>query len=273
MKPSRRIQTGFSVHPDWADALGNVRIVLVGITHAGNIGAVARVMKNMALHNLTLVSSTGCEPETDAFPMASGAYEIVREAETVSTLSEALADCVMAVGTSARIGEKRSSAAIPREVIPELMERSRSSPVACVFGREARGLTNEEMKLCTHHMIIPSDSEFASMNVAHAAAIAAYEIFSIASRPVGFQARSFRPASVEVREEMYGHIEEVLARAGFLDRSNPLRMMRDLRRILNSAAMNDRDAKIIRGIFRKMGNMVRIAEKKARRVEGTGKGG
>lgn len=272
MKPSRRIQRGFGVHPDWADVLVNIRIVLVGITHAGNIGAIARVMKNMALYNLTLVSSTSCGPESDAFPMSSGAYEIVGQAKIMSSLSEALADCVMAVGASARIGEKRSSAATPRQVIPELMERGRTGPVACVFGREARGLTNEEMKLCTHHVIIPTDSTFASMNVAHAAAITAYEIFSIAARPIGFQARTFQPASVEVREKMYKHIEEVLIRAGFLDRSNPLRMMRDLRRILNTARMNERDAKIIRGIFRKMGNMVRLAEETARGAEVVHKG-
>jgi tRNA C32,U32 (ribose-2'-O)-methylase TrmJ len=72
---------------------------------------------------------------------------------------------------------------------------------------------------------------------------------------------------VKVREEMYEHIEGVLLQAGFLDRSNPLRMMRDLRRILNSAEMGDRDAKIIRGIFRKIDNMMRISREKARHGE------
>ena len=76
MTASRMIQRGFRVHPEWAQALENVGIVLVGITHSGNIGAVARVMKNMALRNLTLVSSTECGPDSEAFPMSSGAYEI-----------------------------------------------------------------------------------------------------------------------------------------------------------------------------------------------------
>lgn len=264
MKQSQNVQRGFSVHPDWTAALSNIRIVLVGLTHPGNIGAVARVMKNMALSNLTLVSSTHCGPETDAVGMASGAYEIVQQADIRENLSEALDDCLMTVGTSGRIGRKRSAARTPDEVIPELMSRALDGPVACVFGRESRGLTNEEMKLCTHQMIIPTDGRFASMNVAHACAIAAYEVFKTASRPRGFQVRRFRPASVRVREEMYEHVEEVLVRAGFLDPANPLLMMRDIRRILNSAQIDDRDAKIVRGIFRKVGNLVRIADEKTR---------
>ncbi len=267
MKPSRMIQRAFSVHPDRSAALANVRFVLVGITHPGNIGAIARVMKNMALQNLTLVSSTECGPETEAVAMSSGAYEIVEHAQQVEELNQALADCVMAVAASARIGEKRSAALAPAEVIPQLMETAATGPVACVFGRESKGLSNEEMKLCSHHMIIPTDFEFASMNVAHAAAVTAYEIFRIASRPWGFQARTFRPAAVEEREQMFAHIQEVLIRAGFLNPADPLHMMRDIRRILNSARMDSRDAKIIRGMFRKIGNMIRIADEKVKALE------
>lgn len=263
MKPSRRVQRGFGIHPEWVDALHNVRIVLVGITHPGNIGAVARVMKNMALANLMLVSSTECGPETEAFAMASGAYEIIERAEKFAVLSDALSECVMAVGTSGRLSGKRSAARTPEALIPQFMEQARSGPVACLFGRESRGLTNEELKLCTHQMIIPTNVAFASLNVAHAAAIVGYEIFKIAARPVGYQALKSRPASVALKEEMYQHMETVLVRAGFLDPTNPLLMMRDLRRIFNSAQMDERDVKIIRGVFRKVGNMVRRAEEKS----------
>lgn len=267
MKPSKKVQRGFEVHPDWAGALNNVRIVLVGTTHPGNIGAVARVMKNMALRNLTLVSSTDSGPETEAFPMASGAYEIVETARRVATLNEAIAGTIMAVGTSGRLGGKRVTARTPEQLIPELMQGACTGPVACVFGRESRGLTNDEMKLCTHHLIIPTAAGFASMNLAHAVTVAVYEIFRHACRPVGFQAQKFRPASVEAREEMYAHMESVLIRAGFLDRANPLRMMRDIRRIFNSAQMDDRDVTIVRGIFRKVDNMIKIADEKIRRLK------
>ncbi|MDQ7782004.1 MAG: RNA methyltransferase [Desulfomonilaceae bacterium] len=267
MKPSRKVQRAFSVHPSWAAALDNVRIVLVGTTHAGNIGAVARVMKNMGLRKLTLVSSTECGPETDAFAMASGAYDVVEAARSEIHLADALAETHMAVGTSARLGGKRVTARSPDVLIPQLMENAMAGTVACVFGRESRGMTNDELKLCTHHMIIPTDARFASMNVAHAVAVTAYEIFRVACRPIGFQTKPFTPAAVGIREEMYAHIEKVLIRAGFLDPSNPLRMMRDIRRILNSANMDARDVTIVRGIFRKVDNLVRIADARVRELE------
>ncbi len=262
MSASRMIQRGFRVHPEWALALENVSIALVGITHAGNIGAVARVMKNMALRNLTLVSSTECGPDSEALPMASGAYEIVENSRRINDLETALQQTIMSVGASGRLGGKRINDGTPAEIVPLLMERSLIGPVVCVFGRESRGLTNEELKLCTHHMIIPTDARFASMNVAHATAVTAYEIFKIASQPVGFQARKMRPASAQVREDMFQHIESVLIRAGFLSATNPLRMMRDIRRILNSADMDDRDVKIVRGLFRKISNLIRIMDEK-----------
>jgi tRNA C32,U32 (ribose-2'-O)-methylase TrmJ len=102
------------------------------------------------------------------------------------------------------------------------------------------------------------------MNVSHAAAIIGYEIFGRCARAQGFQARTLKPASVEVKEAMFAHIEEALTKAGFLDPENPLRMMRDVRRILNSAQLDDRDAKIVRGMFRKIGNMIRISRQRSR---------
>jgi len=270
VKPSRTVQRGFKVHPDWASALENVHIVLVGTTHAGNIGAVARVMKNTGLRKLTLVSSTHCGPETEAQPTASGAYEIVEQARSLTDVPEALDSMVMVVGASGRLGRKRVTALTPEEVVPELMDAALSGPVACVFGRESRGLTNDELKLCTHHMIIPTDARFASMNLAHAVAVTGYEIFRRGCRPMGFRAQRFQPASNARREEMFAHIETVLIRAGFLDRANPLGMMRDLRRIFNSARIDDRDVTIIRGIFRKMDTMIRLADEKIRRLEESG---
>jgi TrmH family RNA methyltransferase len=226
-------------------------------------------MKNMGLRKLVLVSSTDCGIDSDAYAMASGAYDIVEQASRVNNLQEALQDCLMAVGTSARLGVKRIGARKPDLLIPELMERSQEGHTAIVFGRESRGLSNEEIKLCTHHMVIPTDAEFASMNIAHACVVTAYEIFKHACRPQGIQLRKYQPAAVEEREAMFEHIESVLIRATFLEESNPLRMMRDIRRIMNSAHMDDRDVRIIRGMFRKMGNMITVADRKIHELEQT----
>ncbi len=253
----RNIQRGFTISRDWVSYMPHIHIILVHTTHAGNIGAVARVMKNMGLSNLTLVSSTDSGPETEAFATASGAYDIVLRARRTETLRAALEGMVMVVGTSARLGKKRVAARTPEELVPSFMEKARLGQVACVLGRESRGLTNEEMKLCTDHLIIPTHESFASMNLAHAAAIFAYEVFKVACQPFGYQIRHFRPATTESREKMYEHIESVLLAAGFLDYSDPLRMMREIRRIFNSAALDERDVAIVRGMFRKVGNLVK----------------
>ncbi len=262
MQSSVNVQRGFSVQGQFADALKNVKIVLVGTTHAGNIGATARVMKNMSLEKLTLVASTDCGPNTEAKSMSSGAYEIVENAEFCETLEEALAESVMSVATSSRLGSKRVSSRSPEELSPKILGMSQIGTVALVFGRESRGLMNTEFTLCDHHMIIPTDSRFASMNLAQSVAVAAYELFKLACKPVGFQVDRFNPVDSKTREDMYSHMEAVLLRSAFLNSKNPLRMMREIRRILDSARLDARDAKIIRGVFRKIDGMIRIADKK-----------
>ncbi len=267
MRPHRRVQRGFSPHSTGIGALKNIRIVMVGVTHPGNIGAASRVMKNMGLHDLILVSSCDCGPNTEAYSMASGAYSIVESSNRFESLEEAIYDCSMVVGTSARIGSKRSYSKTPEELIPRLLDAALNAKVAIVFGRESKGLSNEELKLCDQQMIIPTDSEFASLNVAQAIAIISAEIFRISCKPIGFQAIKRKPAQVQAKEEMYQHMENVLIRAGFLPEDNPLRMMRDIRRIFNSADMDERDVTIIRGMFRKMLNMIQIADKRIKDLE------
>ena len=262
MQPSRNVQRGFSVNEQFVGPLKNVKIVLVGTTHAGNIGATARVMKNMGLEKLTLVGSTDCGPNSEAKSMSSGAYEIIENAFFCNSLEEALSDTVMSVATSGRLGSKRTSSLTPEELTPEILKMCQLGNVAIVFGRESRGLTNREFTLCDHHMIIQTDSRFASMNLAQSVAVTAYEIFKAVCRPVGFQVDRFNPVDSKVREDMYVHIESVLLRSAFLNASNPLRMMREIRRILDSARLDERDAKIIRGVFRKIDGMIRIADKK-----------
>ncbi len=253
----RNVQRGFTIHEDWAPYINRIHVVLVHTTHPGNIGSVARVMKNMGLSNLILVCPTDCGPDSEAFSNASGAYDIIERARRVETLDKALEGMVMAVGTSARLGKKRTTARTPDELVPELLQKACLGDVACVFGRESSGLTNDEIKLCTDHLIIPSDESFASLNIAHAVAIIAYEIFKASSRSVGYRVRHFIPATVSSREQMYEHIQSVLLSAGFLDESNPQRMMREIRRILNTAPLDERDVAIIRGMFRKIQNHVR----------------
>jgi TrmH family RNA methyltransferase len=263
MRASRTIHRGFAVHPDWAPALKNVQVVLVGVTHSGNIGAVSRVMKNMGLESLRLVYSTDSGPATEAFGMSSGAYDVIEKAGRYSDLSRALSDVVMAVAASSRLGRKRAAPLTAAEAAPAILNSALKGKVACVFGRESRGLTNEEIKLCTHAMIVPTNAEFASMNIAQSCAVVFYEMFKIACRPINFQLRPGRPASVEELEGMFSHIESALEKVGFLRPWNHSEMMRDVRRILNAASLDERDVRMVRGMFRKIVNKVRTLENRS----------
>ncbi len=263
----KEILRGFAVHPQWRAALENIRVVLVGTTHPGNIGAIARVMKNTGLSRMVLVATVECGPETESLTIAGRAYDIIESADRTATLEEALTGTILACGTSGRLSEKRSFSKTPDESAGELLNVALLGPVAVVFGRESRGLTNEELKLCTHHMVIPTDGAYASLNVSHAAAIIGYELFKNACRPTGVKAMLTQPAQVDVREGMYKHIETTLIESGFFEEGNSLIMMREIRRILNSAQLDDRDARIIRGVFRKMGNAVRFARSGANSTE------
>jgi tRNA (cytidine32/uridine32-2'-O)-methyltransferase len=258
----KSIQRGFSIHPSRKNTLANIEFVMVGTTHAGNIGSVARIMRNTALCNLSIVSSLDVDPDTDAYAMSSGAYSIIQRALRFDSLEEALSLSTMAVGTSGRLSSKRVYAKTPDELVPEMVDHAEKGKVSIVFGRESRGLTNDELKLCTHHLIIPTDADFASMNVAVAAGIVAYELFRYCCRPVGFQTKKFKAAPIQSKEQMFSHIEEVLVNTGFAQPSNALRMMREIRRILNSAQMDNRDVAIFRGIFRKIANTLRILNTK-----------
>lgn len=199
--------------------------------------------------------------------MSSGAYDLIERAERFSSPVEALSDVVMAAAATSRLGRKRSAPLTAAEAAPLMLETARLGKVACVFGRESRGLTNEEIKLCTHTMIIPTYAEFASMNLAQSCAVVCYEMFKIASKPVGFQLRQGQPASVGELEGMFAHIETALAKTGFLQPWNHAEMMRDLRRIFQRASPDEREVRIIRGVFRKMVNRIRILEDRPAETE------
>ncbi|HEY6130890.1 MAG TPA: RNA methyltransferase, partial [Halioglobus sp.] len=155
--------------------LDNIRIVLVNTSHAGNIGGVARAMKNMGLTHLYLVAPRKY-PSEDAYYRAASATDILESAVVASTIHDAIDDCQFVVGTSAR--ERR----IPwplldaRQCAERMARSSSQEQVAILFGREDRGLTNEELQLCNLHLNIPTSEAYSSLNLAMAVQIVAYEL-------------------------------------------------------------------------------------------------
>jgi len=171
-----------------------VRIILVGTTHPGNIGAVARAMKNMGITDLVLVNPRYF-PHADATARASGAEDILASAVVAESLDQALADCVYAAGASARSRSIDWPCMQPRECAERLVQESAGGNVAVVFGPEKSGLTNEDLDRCNTLLTIPTDPTFSSLNIAMAAQIMCYELHLVKHEMPAPQEPDVRPAT------------------------------------------------------------------------------
>ena len=147
--------------------LDDIRVVLVNTSHSGNIGSAARAMKTMGLSKLYLVDPA-CEIDSHASALSAGASDVLGNAVIVDKLEDAIADCALTIGTSARSRTLSWPMVEPRECGEKLVAEAENGPVALVFGRENSGLTNEELQLCNYHVCIPANPEYSSLNLAMA---------------------------------------------------------------------------------------------------------
>ncbi len=231
--------------------LNKVRIVLVDTSHPGNIGAVARAMKNMCLSQLYLVQPQQF-PHAEATARASGADDVLASAVVCDSLPEALAGCGLVIGASARLRHLKIPQWNPRECAERVVCEAQQIEVAIIFGREHSGLTNEELGLCHQLMHIPSNPDYSSLNIAAAVQVMTYELqmaSDLVTPKVPPEDASELPASADEMERFYTHLHETLVDIGFLDPNNPRVMMRRLRRLFNRARPNQVEMNILRGIL------------------------
>lgn len=231
-----------------------VRIVLIDTSHAGNIGAAARAMKNMGLRQLYLVTPKQF-PHADATARASGADDVLAQATVCANLDEALAGCGLVVGASARLRSLNVPLLDPRQCAGQVCNEAATTEVAIVFGREHSGLTNDELSRCHHLVHIPSDPDYSSLNLAAAVQVVSYELrMASGIKPVSEveREREELPASADDMARFYEHLQQTLVDIGFLDPENPRIMMRRLRRLFNRARPNDVEMNILRGILTAM---------------------
>ena len=229
-----------------------VCMVLVGTTHPGNIGAAARAMKAMNQKNLRLVNPLHF-PSAEASARAAGADDILASCKQFSSLEEAIKDCDLVIGTSARIRGIPWPMILPRECAKKIFEKNYSS-IAIVFGRESSGLSNEELQLCNLALKIPTNSEYASLNLAAAVQIICYEIYL---RIYDIDTIEYKKASLafidqEKMEQFYKHLEASFVQVGFYDTNNPKKLMHRIRRLFNRAQLYESEWKILRGFMSKI---------------------
>ena len=227
--------------------LGRIAIVLVETSSPGNLGSVARVMKNMGLDRLILVDCRANLTE-EARQRARGAGDLLENAVRTSGLGSALKSFHLSVATGSRQARWFERSLEPREMAAELKGLGPSHEVAIVFGPERTGLTNEHLQHCHWQVRIPTVPEFPSLNLAHAVAILAYEVSRSLSKPPSGEVR--RLAELGQIEAFSQDLEGCLKEIQFLKKQNPQEVMMTLRQVLARASLDDRDIRILRGILR-----------------------
>ena len=251
---------------DNAMNLNAIRVILVETSHPGNIGAAARAMKTMGLSRLYLVKPKFF-PDKNATEMASGAQDLLMQAVCVETLDEALLDVQLALMTSARPREIALPGLTPEAAakkIKSFLQQTnetdktvmRASAVALVFGRERTGLSNEELLRGHYHIEIPTYGAYASLNLAQAVQIIAYEILKVAAvephespELPGLKLNALALANMEQLAQYYAHLESVLEAIQFLKAANAKQVMLKLRRLFNRAQLEGVEINLLRGIL------------------------
>ncbi|MBI4526436.1 MAG: RNA methyltransferase [Deltaproteobacteria bacterium] len=229
--------------------LENIRIILVQPRGSGNIGSVARAMKNMGLKDLAIVNG-GRTQSFWARAMAVHAQDILEQCRPFESLREALADCRLVVGTTCRSGLYRSHSQTPRDFAGQIVAAAEIERVGLVFGPEDHGLSNRDLRHCQGLMTIPSHPDYPSLNVAQAVMICLYEIYLAATN--GGTRPAISRAPVENVERLFDRMKRSLLKIGFLNPQNPEHILLALRRILGRAGLEEPDVRILTGLFRQI---------------------
>ena len=227
--------------------LTQIRFTLIETSHPGNIGGVARAMKCMDLPNLTLVKPKHF-PHPDATSRATGAEDLLTQAAVFADLAQAIDDSVFVVGTTSRPRSIEWPIVDPRTAAERIIRESSQGPVSILFGREQSGLTNREVDLCHLLVRIPTNRNYASLNLASAAQILAYELY-LAANPIPVLTQEDGKADSESMSRFYRHLEEALHDLDFIKVIPPTKLMRKLARLFNRAQPSVEEINILRGIL------------------------
>lgn len=256
--------------PDPA-VLARMRVVLVAPTHPGNIGAAARAMATMGLARLVLVSPARF-PDEEATARASGADALLDAAQVVGTLADALDGASCAVGYTARPREFAGTVLSARDAARLAAAEARAGrECALVFGTEMSGLSNADLARCSHVATIPADPGFASLNLAAAVQVAAYEARVAALGDAVWTAPRFAPATREAVEQLHAHAERTLVALRFLHPNMPRRLMPRLKRLFARAGLEHEEVNILRGILARIDGL--LARHGARPADDDGRAG
>jgi len=230
-------------------ALDRVRVVLCETSHPGNIGAAARAMKTMGLSHLVLVKPKYF-PHADAEAFASGALDVLHEAVVCDSLDAALEGTVLAVASTSRHRDLTHEVVDCREACKRLMLDASHGEVALVFGPERTGLTIRDVNKCQLIAAIPANPDYASLNLAQAVQVFAYELRMSAGGTAPPAPQNSEAATHQEVEGFYRQLEDVFHASGFLDPQQPKRLMQRMRRLFARSRLEKEEVNILRGFLR-----------------------
>lgn len=240
-------------------AAADIRVVLVETSHPGNIGAVARAMKNMGLEQLVLVRPKDF-PHAEASARASGATDVLERARIVDSVEAGIADCGLVAATTARDRDQNVRVLDVRDGAARVVLESARGPVALLFGNERTGLTNEELSLAHLLLRIPANPIYSSLNLAMAVQLVSYEIWRARGAYHEAAPHTVPLATAAEMERLYAHLAEVLEQIGFRDRTTSgTHLMERIRRFINRAELDQNEANIMRGILTAVQGRRRVA--------------
>ena len=227
--------------------LDNIRIVLVNPMFGGNLGSICRAMNNNGITDLAVVDPRPDMDMDEARKFSCNARAQLEARKEYATFADAIADCTVVAATSARTGFYRDTAYSPREFAPVALESAKDHKIALVFGREDKGLLNEELALCSHIIQIPSSELYTSLNLSHAVFTCCHEIFCAAGvfEP---SEESAPEAESALRERMFDLWREMMTETQFVHDQKLDHMMMGLRRIFNRGKLTVPDCKILMGL-------------------------
>lgn len=238
-----------------------IHIVLVDTSHPGNIGASARAMKNMGLDSLVLVRPQS-HPDPADVARAAGAGDLLARARVAATIDDAIGDCGLVLGTTARARSANWRVLDAREGASELVAAAVSRPATVLFGGERNGLANEELARCHALIRIPAATEYESLNLAQAVQIVCYEICvaerAAAAVPPG--GRPAEPATADDMQALHAHLDRVLRKASFMHDGNAAQLSARLQRLFARALPDDGEVRILRGMLAAIERGLRPAE-------------
>lgn len=225
-----------------------IRIVLVDPSHPGNIGAAARAMKNMGLDQLALVRPRQF-PDPEATARAAGAVDLLERARVVQSLPEAIGDCGLVLGTSARPRSAHWTVLDPQQAAARALAAAADRPVALLFGGERNGLSNDDLAACHALVTVPVNPDYESLNLAQAVQILAWELRKATGvAPRRLPAES-PPATAEELARLQAHLVEVLPQIGFRDARNAANLATRVERLLARAVPDEKEVQILRGLL------------------------